>query len=360
MSNPGLKENKRHTILGVMSGTSLDGLDIASCTFEISGNAYKYVLNECVTIPYTTEWRNRLAGLPKAGSREYAATHAAYGSYIGSMILNFIMQYSIDADFVASHGHTIFHQPHHGFTAQIGDGAAIAATCGLPVISDFRSGDVAHGGQGAPLVPVGDELLFGKYSHCLNLGGFANISYTAEGKRIAFDICPVNYILNHLASLAGQVYDRDGGMAASGNIDHMLLAKLNALPFYTLAPPKSLGREWVENEVLPLFHASDASLNDLMSTAVEHIALQLSNCIEPKMETKLLITGGGAYNHFLMRRLESLTSLQISLPEKKLVEFKEALIFAFLGLLRFLEKPNCRSSVTGASQDVCGGAIYLP
>jgi len=348
------------SIIGVMSGTSLDGLDLAFCTFTGEGKNLSYTLGDCCTIPYPAEWRKRLLSLPVAGAIEYAAAHAEYGKYIGQRVREFIGKYSLQADYVASHGHTIFHQPGLGFTSQIGDGAAIAASCGLPVICDFRSADVAHGGQGAPLVPAGDELLFGEFSHCLNLGGFANLSFTRENSRIAFDICPANFVLNHLAGKTGLEYDQDGRLASTGHVNEQLLAKLNGLPFYSKEPPKSLGREWVESELLSLLELSETGICDQLCTVVEHIAIQIGKCLAKSPADRLLITGGGAYNRFLIGRIETYSCLPIVLPEEKIIEYKEALIFALLGLLRLQQKPNCRKSVTGASADVCAGAIYLP
>jgi anhydro-N-acetylmuramic acid kinase len=348
------------TIIGLMSGTSLDGVDIAHCTFDALPDSYRYTLNVCETIPYSKEWTDLLKSLPFLSAQEYAATHVHYGHYLGKLVRQFTLKFKLSADFVASHGHTIFHQPGKMFTSQVGDGAALAAECGIPVICDFRSLDVAHGGQGAPLVPIGDELLFPEFSYCLNLGGFANISFNNNGKRQAFDICPANFILNHLAILAGEPFDKDGKLAASGNINTYLLDSLDALPYYSAAKPKSLGREWVEKEFLPLFNQSDCSINDQLRTAVEHIVNQVNKCIHPAGKSTLLITGGGALNRFLIERLNKIISIELILPDRSIIEYKEALLFAFLGLLRVLNKPNCLSSVTGAMKDVCGGAIYLP
>jgi anhydro-N-acetylmuramic acid kinase len=348
-----------YNIIGIMSGTSLDGVDLAHCTFVAEGDTFRYTLNVCETIPYPDEWLNRLVLLPASTAIGYASTHVAYGKLLGQLVKDFALRNRLSADYVASHGHTIFHQPLSGYTSQIGEGAALASTCGIPVICDFRTGDVAYGGQGAPLVPLGDELLFAEYGYCLNLGGFANISYTVGNRRIAFDVCPVNFALNHFAGLAGQRFDRDGILAASGKIDSVLLERLNALSYYHTSPPKSLGREWVEKEFIPLLECPPR-LNDLMRTLVEHIAIQVGQCLSPDCRNSMLVTGGGTYNLFLMERIKACASVAVHIPDKRTIDYKEALIFAFLGLLRVMGKPNCLASVTGASKNACGGAIYLP
>jgi anhydro-N-acetylmuramic acid kinase len=355
-----LQDSKSFEIIGIMSGTSLDGVDIAHCTFEILPKGYNFRINVSETIPYSLEWQEILKSLPSLTALDYASMHVFYGKHLGQLVHQFLQKYKMSADFVASHGHTVFHQPEKMFTSQVGDGAALAAECGIPVICDFRSGDVAHGGQGAPLVPIGDELLFPGYAYCLNLGGFANISFNRDGKRQAFDVCPANFILNHLAGLTGHPFDKDGEMASSGNINPELLQTLNALPFYAFSHPKSLGREWVEKEFLPILNRSACSTSDKMRTAVEHIVSQVRLCTKDENSSTMLVTGGGAMNRFLVDRLKESVNCTIVIPGKDLIEFKEALIFAFLGLLRILHKPNCLRSVTGATNDVCSGAIYLP
>jgi anhydro-N-acetylmuramic acid kinase len=351
---------KTYSIIGMMSGTSLDGVDLAHCTFEETENGYLYKLGVCETIPYPELWLNKLRTIPFASAVEYAETHKAYGSYIGGLIRDFITKNKISADFVASHGHTIFHNPAKQFTSQIGDGAAIAVGCGLPVVCDFRTGDVAAGGQGAPLVPIGDQLLFAQYDYCLNLGGFANISMQMNGKRIAWDISPANIILNHIALQKGKPYDKDGKMAASGMIYPELLQTLNGLGYYHIQPPKSLGREWIEKEILPMLPLYNISPEDAACTFCEHIAKQIAVCLENDSKKQMLITGGGAFNTFLIQRIAAHTQVELIIPEPKTVNYKEALVFAFLGLLRMQGKPNCLASVTGASRNVSGGAVYLP
>ena len=349
-----------HKIIGMMSGTSLDGIDFAHCTFQETNDGYTFILGMCETIHYTSSWLNRLKTLPQASALEYAETHVAYGRYIGKLIKDFINTNQLSADFVASHGHTIFHNPDKHYTAQIGDGAAIAMGCGLPVVCDFRSSDMAAHGQGAPLVPIGDELLFPEYDYCLNLGGFANISTKKSGKRIAFDISPANIVLNYIANKAGDTFDEGGKLAASGKIDAGLLDKLNSQDYYQKLPPKSLGREWVEMQILPLLNDSTISLQDASHTFCQHIAIQIAACVENNPKKKMLVTGGGAFNTFLVEKIVENTTVKLILLDEKTINYKEALVFAFLGLLRMKELPNCLASVTGATHDVAGGAVYLP
>lgn len=351
---------KKHRIIGVMSGTSLDGIDLAYCEFEKSGQGYTFSLGVSETIPYPGEWLNRLKSLPSSSAIEYAETHTAYGLYTGTLIREFMTHNHLEADFVASHGHTIFHNPSRHFTSQIGDGAAIAAACGLPVVCDFRTGDVAAGGQGAPLVPIGDQMLFAEYDYCLNLGGFANISRQTRGKRIAFDISPANIILNLIAEKKGKLYDKDGEIAASGTIHKELLQTLNSLGYYKLQPPKSLGREWIEKEILPLLTLYNICNEDAACTFCEHIAFQIAACLDYDPYKQMLVTGGGAFNKFLVSRIAANTQVKLIIPDPKTVNYKEALVFAFLGLLRMQSMPNCLASVTGATHNVSGGAVYLP
>ena len=351
---------KSYRIIGIMSGTSLDGVDLASCIFEESESGYTFELGPCETIPYDETWLSRLKNLPQATALEYAETHTAYGRYLGELTRIFIQKNHVSADFVASHGHTIFHNPKLHYTSQIGEGAALAFACGLPVVCDFRTGDVAAGGHGAPLVPIGDQLLFPDFEYCLNLGGFANISMHQNGKRVAFDISPANIILNHIANQAGRTYDKDGELAASGKIHNELLETLNALGYYHMPPPKSLGREWIEKEILPMLIHYNVSPADAACTFCEHISIQIAASLQTYPEGKMLITGGGAFNRYLIERMAAYTRVTFVIPDPKIINYKEALIFAYLGLRRMQVQPNCLASVTGASFDVSGGAVYLP
>lgn len=355
-----LKPKNVYRAIGLMSGTSLDGADLASCIFTLKDYIWSYQIEVAETFSYPEEWLSLLPTLRQVNAFSYAKANSDLGYYFGKLIKGFIQSNKIEADFVASHGHTVFHQPRIGLTTQIGSGAAIAVTCGLPVICDFRSTDVGLGGQGAPLVPIGDALLFSDFAFCLNLGGFSNVSYNVGGKRIAYDVCPMNTILNKLALRVGLDFDRDGLMARSGNVDSMLLERLNELAYYMLKPPKSLGFEWNDENVWPLINASSLPVHDLLRTVVEHVAIQLANSMSSLERGKMLVTGGGAKNVFLIERFAAHTKHELVVPSDLMIDYKEALIFAFLGVLRVRGEVNCLSSVTGASRDSVGGGIYLP
>lgn len=343
------------TSLGIMSGTSLDGVDLTLCRFREKKGQWQYEILDSETISYPIEWEEKLRTAHQLDVADFLLLHNEYGKFLGSIVNNFLEGKTIP-DIVSSHGHTIFHQPGKEFTFQLGSGASIAATTQITTICDFRTLDVALGGQGAPLVPVGDKLLFHEYDYCLNLGGFANVSFEDNDNRIAFDICPVNLVLNDLASQKNMPFDIDGEIGASGKIDLSLLDSLNALDYYERQQPKSLGREWVEQHINPLLADSGISIEDQAATYYEHIAYQISKVVGPA--GKLLCTGGGTRNKFLISKLIEKSSSQIIIPENDLIDFKEALIFAFLGVLRFICHVNCLSSVTGAKIDNIGGIIY--
>lgn len=355
-----LSQNNQDTykVTGLMSGTSLDGVDIAFCTFTLMEGRWKYKIEKAETIIYSDEWRPRLSNLENKSALDFVKTDAEYGHYLGKLTKEFHLKYNLKPDFIASHGHTIFHQPENGITSQIGKGSAIAAETGIPVVCDFRSTDVALGGQGAPLVPVGDQLLFSDYDYCINLGGFANVSFVKSGKRIAYDICPVNIVLNFLASLVKKPFDDDGNLARNGKLNRPLLDTLNSLPFYQQTPPKSLGKEWVIHEIHPILENFDIPVENKSRTFTEHVASQITNAIEPITRSAILITGGGAFNSFLIERISERAGITIKLPDPLTINFKEALIFAFLGVLRWREEINCLKSCTGATHDNTGGAIY--
>lgn len=353
-------ENKKHfTVIGLMSGTSLDGLDIAYCEFDFINGFWTYKLPQTVTYPFSEDWKSRLYNAPNEVAANLVRLDMDFGAFCGMQVLNFIRETGLCPEYIASHGHTVFHRPDLFYTLQIGSGAVIAATTGITTICDFRSQDVALGGQGAPLVPIGDRLLFKEYQKCLNIGGFANISYESEGKRIAYDISPANIILNQLAEKAGFEFDKDGVLASSGNLINQLLVKLNALNYYQKCTPKSLAKEWLEEDFLPIIKTySDFSLIDILHTVVEHIAIKIAEAIGLNEDDKVLVTGGGAFNRYLVNRIKSYTSAKIIIPDSKIIQFKEALIFAFLGILRITGQKNCLASATGALKDHCSGAIY--
>lgn len=361
-----------YDVVGMMSGTSLDGLDMLRAKFRKDGSGtWRYETGKSCTVAYPEDLQQRLASAVRMSGVELARLDADYGHFAGRALRDFVEEDAGRPDFAAVHGHTVFHQPEKGFTLQIGSGAAMAAESGMVIVNDFRSTDVALGGQGAPLVPIGDDLLFPMHDFCLNLGGIANISYrAASGKRAAFDICVCNMALNHYARKAGMAFDKDGRAARRGNLLPDLSRALDALPYYRKQPPKSLGFEWFESVFLPLTEAyADRPVEDVLHTLVAHIAKQVAlvrrqaeeempPCGKPRRS--VLLTGGGALNAYLAERIAESASLEIVPADRCTIEYKEALIFAFLGVLRMERQCNCLSSVTGALRDSIGGAVYLP
>ena len=366
-------------VVGLMSGTSLDGLDLCCVHFDYDGR-WRYRIVKAESVDYPAELREKLATAQSMSALDYARLHSDYGLYLGAQVRDFIARNGLQVDLIASHGQTIFHQPAVRFTAQIGSGAGIAAETGIDTVCDFRTTDVALGGQGAPLVPIGDAVLFGDYEYCLNLGGFSNISYDQglarkqnpqglralgpeercllhqASPRIAYDISPVNYVLNHYAGRLGMAYDRDGATARSGHVCAALLDALNALPFYHQDGPKSLGREWVEEAVYPLIESYHLPVEDVLATFVEHVATQVGRHVRCG---RVLVTGGGARNVYLVERMQALApQVQFVVPDPLTIDFKEALIFALLGALYVADMPNCLASVTGALHDNIGGCLY--
>ena len=343
-----------------MSGTSLDGLDMAYCNFYENKGKWSYETIKAVTINYSDEWISRLQSAHQISREELKKLDLLYGQYLGELTLAFINDFSLNPDFISSHGHTIFHEPQKKLTLQIGSGQMLADTLKLPVVYDFRSLDVSLGGQGAPLVPIGDRLLFNDYDYCINLGGIANISFEKEAERIAYDICPVNMALNMLSMREGLSYDKDGLLSSKGKLNKELLRRLNNIEFYKQSSPKSLSREWFESEFMPYLNCSDLTTSDLLRTVVEHIAIQIAYSINKKDGVKVLMTGGGALNTFLTKRIQDLSKADLRIPSTDLINFKEAIIFGFLGVLRMRKQVNCLKSVTGASRDSSGGKISWP
>ncbi|GAA4044372.1 anhydro-N-acetylmuramic acid kinase [Flavobacterium chungnamense] len=348
-----------YKIIGVMSGTSLDGIDLAHINFTIKDNKWRYQILESETISYSHDWLNKLKVAVSFSEENLIELNENYTELLGNIIKSFIERNSIsNIDAVCSHGHTILHQPQNGFTLQIGNLPQIAEIIQEKVVCDFRVQDVKLGGQGAPLVPIGDRILFSEYDYCLNLGGFSNVSFEDNSKRIAFDISPVNTVLNFYSNKLGLDYDDKGKIARSGKVDSNLLNELNALNYYKKSFPKSLGFEFVKEIVLPLIEKYSISIEDKMHTFTEHIALQTSLAL-PNKTGKILITGGGAYNDFLIERMQyHLPNIQIIIPNNKTLEFKEALIFALLGVLKLRDEINVLSSVTGAKMDHSSGVVY--
>ena len=354
------KIKNQYKVIGLMSGTSMDGLDIALCNFQLKNNQWSFSLERAITCSYSAEWKRQLSMANQLNGYELVLLHNRYGEYIGNLIQDFRANLEDNIDLIASHGHTIFHQPQNGLTLQIGNGASIAAITGIPVVADFRTMDIALGGQGAPLVPIGDKLLFPQYKACLNLGGFANISFdNDQNLRVAFDICPVNIVLNAFAASKGLSFDDKGKLGKSGKVDRKLLQRLNAIDFYRKNGPKSLGKEWVEQIVFPLLNDNQHLLEeDKLCTFYHHIACQIVKVMSSENITQMLVTGGGALNEFLIELIRKQTTTDLVLPEESIISFKEALIFAFLGLLRYRGEINCLSSVTGSKRDHSAGVLY--
>ncbi len=357
MSDTASPAIKTHwTALGVMSGSSLDGLDLALCSFTLLNGYWSFKIEEATTLPYSPEFRERLLGAMHGSALDLARLHRDLGIFIGTASKKFLNGRSVDV--IGSHGHTLFHLPEEGLTTQIGCGAHIGAVAGMLVVCDFRTMDVALGGQGAPLVPLGEKLLFPDHKAFINLGGIANIAVHGE-RTLGYDIGPCNQALDLLAHEAGLNYDADGALARSGSVNDALLHRLNALPFYTQPPPRSLGREWFDTNVSKLIADPGIALVDRLCTVVEHIAAMIARSLKD-VEDVTLITGGGAHNGFLLERIRALSGKDIVVPGPLTVNFKEALVFAFLGVLRLRNEPTALASVTGASRDSVGGAFYGP
>lgn len=353
-----MKKGKWRAI-GLMSGTSLDGLDVVCVDFSFD-HVWDFEILHAEEFPFTPDMEQQLRSAYQASARELVQTDVTYGRYMAQRVNEFIETHQLSRgsiDLVAAHGQTIFHDPAAGYTTQIGSGYHLAVETGLPVVCDFRSQDVALGGQGAPLVPIGDRHLFAAYDACVNIGGFANISFEQDGQRLAYDICAVNIVLNELCHSLGKAFDRDGAIAASAQVDHKLLQQLNSLPYFCELPPKSLGFEWVEHEIKPLLQASGLGTEDLIATFTEHAALQMGEVLDRQGLKKVLFTGGGVHNSHLMKRCAAQCQAQLLVPDKQIIDFKEALIFAFLGVLRHLGQPNILASVTGAAHDHSAGQV---
>ncbi len=357
---------KNYKVIGVMSGTSLDGIDLAFVEFDITTAStdqghpqYAAKIHCAETISYTEDWQQKLSAAHTFTKQQLYFTNKDYTQLLGRAIHSFIEKHQLcDLDAVCSHGHTVLHQPDKGYTLQIGNLPELAQFLGLPVVCDFRTQDVVLGGQGAPLVPIGDQLLFGEYDYCINLGGFANISMSREGQRIAYDIAPVNVVLNKYALSLGRAYDDKGAFAKAGVVSSSLLEQLNALHYYSQPAPKSLGIEWVHQHIFPLLEKTSLSSKDILATFTEHIATQIAH--QCKRGSKVLMTGGGTYNSYLLERITAYNNLQLEVPSDTLISFKEALVFGFLGVLRLEDRVNCLASVTGAQRDHSSGVLFHP
>jgi anhydro-N-acetylmuramic acid kinase len=348
---------KEINIIGMMSGTSLDGLDIAYVQFTFT-ERWRYKVISAKTVSYDDEMICKLSGAVSFSGYELARLNSDFGKWCGNQCRQFIEENGISRQqisAIASHGHTVFHQPNIGLTLQIGSGAEIAATTGVRTICDFRTLDVALGGQGAPLVPIGDQLLFSEFDYCLNLGGIANISYQNDSARISFDCCLANIVSNYLMQDFNKPYDEGGKFAASGVLNEDLLSKLNSCAYFSQSPPKSLGREFFESEFKYLLDAMSIPTQDKLKTFAVHLAQQVASIAS---KGKVLVTGGGAYNSTWVQLIEKYANAQVVIPSKETIDFKEAIVFAFLGVRRLEGSINSLKSVTGARINSCGGAVY--
>lgn len=356
----------QYKVIGLMSGSSLDGLDVAYVLFDIQDGKWNYQILKSECISYPKEWEKKLAEAVLLSAKDYMLLHSQYGNYLGELVNDFLHQNKLqnEVQLIASHGHTSFHFPEKKMTHQLCDGAALAAKTGINVVSDLRAMDVALGGQGAPIVPLGEKLLFPEYQYFLNLGGIANISIHTDDKVIAFDICAANRVLNMLVNTINLPYDDGGKIAQSGKINSELLSALNSLEYYNLPFPKSLANSFGTEIVYPLIQQFQLSLEDSLRTYIEHICIQIKNSLAPfskKELQQMMITGGGAYHSFLINCLsKNLQEINfgIFLPEAEVISYKEALIMALLGVLRWEEKITVFSSVTGAVRDSVGGALW--
>lgn len=352
-------KNERFLVLGMMSGTSLDGLDLVLSDFQKKDNCWGYQVKKATTIPYPKALRMRLANAMRESAVSFVKLDIELGEFMADAVNVFLSDVTEKPFLLASHGHTVFHQPQESFSTQIGSGAVLSARTGIRTVCDFRSKDVALGGQGAPLVPVGDEWLFSHYDFCLNLGGFCNISFRRAGVRHAFDIAPCNMALNILANECGQDFDENGALARQGVVNKLLFTELNQLAFYQLGNvSKSLGKEWFDDIFFPVISKYAISVKDKLRTAIEHIAYQITKVINEEIGTQVLVTGGGALNTFLVETIRKNTTKNICLPDEETINYKEAIIFAFLGLLRWQGEINVLHQVTGAMRDSSSGAIY--
>jgi len=365
-------KQEEYKVLGMMSGTSLDGLDMAYCRFWQEDGNWKYVIDEAITVAYSEDKKKELQEAIQLDSIDLFKLHKRYGAWLGETAKQFIEKRGISVDFISSHGHTIHHRPEEGYTFQAGDGAELAKHSGQTVICDFRAEDVKQGGQGAPLVPIGDRLLLSEYDYCLNLGGISNISFEKDGQRIAYDIGIANMLLNPLAQKAGLDYDHNGDLARQGSLNEALYEALNALEYYTLPYPKSTGYEWFTQTVWPLVESFEDSPENLLHTAVHHIAEQISLSVKSAQKDigqpldklgasyQLLASGGGAKNGYLIEALQQKLGedIQVVVPDARLVDYKEALVFALMGVLKMENQTNVLASVTGGHADVCTGYLF--
>lgn len=356
---------KTFNIVGLMSGTSLDGLDLCYCHITKDEDKWSFEIMASKSVSYVDDMQSELKDSIYLKADDLLQFHNTYGVWLGQQAKQFISEKNLEVDFIASHGHTTHHQPENGLTFQIGSGQHLANESGRKVISDFRTNDVALGGQGAPLVPIGDQLFFGEYDFCLNLGGISNISLEQKGKRIAYDIGLANMILNYITRKIDLDYDKGGALASSGSINQNMLDRLNGLKYYLLPHPKSIGYEWFVDKVIPIVDITDDTTENLLHTSIHHVCEKVAQQVKlnsTKENSSLFVTGGGALNNFMINTLQDKlgSSVKVVVPEKELIEFKESAVFALMGALRMEQEINVLKSVTGAKRDSSSGVLYLP
>ena len=344
-------------VIGVMSGTSLDGLDLCHVIFDLK-NLSDFKIANSISISYNSNILEKLHNIVERESEEINNIDIVYGTFIGESINKFISDFNLkNINLISSHGHTVFHQPEMGITLQIGNGEIINKMTGIKTVNNFRAQDLSLKGQGAPLVPIGDKILFSKFKYCLNLGGFINLSIKSDNQITAYDICPLNTVLNFYSKKMGYEYDENGILSSRGKINIDLFNELNSISFYFKKNPKSLGIEFVIDKIFPLIDSYKISEEEILATFVKHAAFQISKNINDS--EKVLLSGGGTYNNNLVDILRNEYNINIFIPNKQIIDFKEALIFALLGVLRIQNKTNCLKSVTGAEKDHSSGDIYF-
>lgn len=351
------------TVIGLMSGSSLDGIDLCCVHFCESEKQIKYRWVKGKTYPISQPLKKALQEASEEDKRHGSLLDQSFSQFALECLKTFLKELDVKVDLIASHGHTVKHEPENKITVQIGNGTYWAQQLNLPVVYDFRTEDVLLGGQGAPLVPIGDTTLFKEYEYCLNLGGISNISYKQNNSVIAYDISMCNTPLNELVQRLGKEYDKGGIIAKSGQFIPDLFGELNDLDYFKLTAPKSLDKAWYFSKMQSLLDIGSYSTADLLNTCCEHIGYQIARSINlsksDSKQSKILVTGGGAYNTFLITRIEKYLDpdCKLVIPEPYLIEYKEAIIFALMGWLRVHSKINVLRTVTGATRDTSSGKI---
>lgn len=349
-------------VAGIMSGTSLDGIDVAIVELP-KARTVKFV-----SVPYPAKIRERLLAVSNS------VTHTSEISRLNYEIAELYakaVKRAGKVDLIGCHGQTIYHEGRRN-TLQIGEAAVLAERTGVPVVSNFRARDIAAGGQGAPLVPYVDYQLFRhpkRMRVALNIGGIANITVIPAGARpdqvVAFDTGPGNMVIDALAREASGGkwnYDRDGRIAASGKLDRGLLDELLRDPYYRRRPPKSAGREQYGTEFVTRLKASGASLRDLVATATVLTASTIAMAVDrfTRGPLELIVSGGGSHNPQILRHLSAL------LPQARVgssgdfgvdPDAKEAIAFAILAYATWRGRPSNLPSATGARRPALLGSV---